>query len=209
MTGWFLVAGAAFLALLYGVHYCGRDPSAAKSLVKTGSMAGLALAALFLGAPALVTAGLALGAVGDFFLSRRGDRAFLAGMAAFAAGHLAYATAFWTPGSDLPLLPVTLLLLLSGSTELWLAPHTGPLRWPVRGYVAVIAAMALASLTLPLGHIAQIGAALFVLSDLLLALEMFVLADGRIRRALSHLLWAAYWSGQALIFLGMLPAAAG
>ena len=45
----------------------------------------------------LVVPGLALGALGDFFLTRRAEAAFLAGMGAFAAGHLAYAGWMFTP----------------------------------------------------------------------------------------------------------------
>ena len=40
--------------------------------------------------PLLLFAALALSAVGDAFLSREGDRAFLGGLASFLAAHLAY-----------------------------------------------------------------------------------------------------------------------
>jgi len=36
----------------------------------------------------------------------------------------------------------------------------------------------------------------------ILALEIFVLRDGLLRRIAKHLLWALYWSGQALILFG-------
>src|SRR5690606_29686032 len=132
------------LAVVYGARFAGAPPSAAKSAVKTGAVAARA--------PGLVAVGLALGALGDLFLSRPGTRAFLAGMAAFAAGHLAYAAEFLVPGAGPPLLPAAALLVLALSTEAWLAPRTGALRWPVRGYVAVITLMALAALTLPAGR---------------------------------------------------------
>src|SRR5690606_6497430 len=194
------------LAVVYGARFAGAPPSAAKSTVKTGAVAVLALAALAAGAPGPVALGLALGALGDLFLSRPGTRAFLAGMAAFAAGHLAYAAEFLAPGGWPPLLPAAGLLVLALSTEAWLAPRTGALRWPVRGYVAVITLMAFAALTLPEGRgLALAGALLFLLSDLLLALDLFVLAEGPLKQVTARALWAAYWTGQALILWGMAP----
>ena len=53
----------------------------------------------------------------------------------------------------------------------------------------------------------MLGAALFVASDLLLALRLFVAQDAQAQRRLSLLLWPAYWGGQALILLGAIRAA--
>jgi uncharacterized membrane protein YhhN len=203
VVAWGLVSVGAALALLYGLGFCAARPSTAKTLVKTLSVAPLALAAGLFGAPVTITLGLALGAAGDFFLSRAGERSFLAGMAAFAAGHLAYALGFVQAGATLPgpgvLLPLAALGL---STEIWLAPHTGGLRWPVRGYVVVILLMAAAAFGLPPGAI-MLGAALFVLSDLILALDLFRFGPDRPNLWRARMLWAAYWAGQLLILLGM------
>ena len=208
LAGGLTAAGAA-LALLYWAGFAGGPPSVPKSAVKTGSVLALALAGTAAGAPGLVVAGLALGAAGDLFLSRAGTVAFLAGMAAFAAGHLAYGAEFLAPGVRPPAIPALALIALALSTEAWLAPRTGALRWPVRGYVAVITLMALAALTLPSSRWpALLGALLFLASDLLLALELFVLPGGGLKRAAGRALWAAYWSGQALILWGMVPPAA-
>lgn len=197
---------AAILAVGYAVKYCHAGPSREKTLIKTASIALLALSAAVAGAPPLITFGLALGAAGDFFLSLRGEKAFLAGMAAFAAGHLAYAAAFVGAGGGVPGLAVLVpLLVLGASTEVWLAPHTGALRWPVRGYVLVILVMAAAAFSLPLGMVTP-GAALFVLSDFILALDIFRYGPDRPNTGRARALWAAYWSGQALILLGMTPA---
>lgn len=189
-------------AMVFGLQWCWRGESWTKTGIKTAATALLALAAPFLGAPWEVTLGLALGAAGDFALSRPGERAFLAGMAAFAAGHLAYAWVFLMSGvGDVVLVPAIVVVAVALSTERWLAPRTGALRWPVRGYVLVIAAMMLSALTLPGQALMVIaGAALFMLSDLLLALEMFVRKTPS--RTLSRAVWACYWGGQALICLG-------
>lgn len=197
---------SALLALFYQVSGAAQDqPGPGASTAKTASVALLALIAAMAGAPLPVTLGLAFGALGDFFLTRRGDSAFLAGMAAFATGHLLYVLWMFTPeqaARAIWALPVAALAL---STELWLLPRTGALVWPVRAYVWIIAAMAAAAATLPGWHAPAIwGAALFLASDLLLSLRLFVVTGPARQRLLSRLLWPAYWCGQALILLGSL-----
>lgn len=202
---------AMVFALWQGVIYADAPASAAKSAVKTASVALLALTALAAGGPLWLVAGLALGALGDWCLSRPTERAFLAGMGAFALGHLVYVAGLIPLGSfPPPLVPALALLVLGASTEIWLAPRTGALRWPVRGYVVIILMMALAALALPARHgLLILGAMAFLTSDLLLSIEMFCLEDGALRRALKYLLWALYWGGQALILLGGLAAMGG
>ncbi|MBL9057204.1 MAG: lysoplasmalogenase [Rhodobacteraceae bacterium] len=183
------------------------------SSVKTAATAALAAYGLATGAPGLITLGLALGALGDFALSRPGKTAFLAGMGAFAGGHLAYALAFWQRGAELggpafgpgQIAALALLALLLISTEFWLAPRTGALRWPVRGYGLVIGAMAMTVILLPANGgdtILGLGAALFLLSDTLLALRLFVVTAPMRQRALSLAVWPSYWLGQSLILIG-------
>lgn len=199
---------AGLLAAAYGAIWSDAGPFWAKTAVKTASVALLAVAGARAGAPGAIVAGLALGALGDLFLSRPGQGAFLAGMAAFALGHLAYAAQFWTTGGAPSALWAIVLGLLVLSTEGWLAPRTGALRWPVRAYALIIGLMAFAAT----GHgltWAVVGAFLFLLSDLLLSFDLFLLPQGRARPVLRRTLWAAYWGGQALILFGMLPAAAG
>ena len=203
--------GAALVALTLGVlagvaywRIAGRDDTSwTRSAIKTTSTAALALAGALTGAPAAITAGLAAGSLGDLALSRPGPRAFLAGMGAFAVGHLAYLwhfVALWTAPTP-PWAAMLGMVVLALSTEIWLAPRTGELRWPVRAYVVIIAAMAIAAMGLPGNQrLTQLGAALFVLSDLLLALHLFVAP----RRWLALALWPAYWLGQALILTGSL-----
>jgi uncharacterized membrane protein YhhN len=205
---WVYVAVSAALAALYGAVLTRQPPGSWRSTVKTGAVALLLPAGVMAGAPGMVLAGLALGAIGDLCLSRPGEAAFLAGMAAFAGGHLAYAAFFLDPAGLVgAAIPGLAMVALAASTELWLAPYTGNLRWPVRGYVVVITLMAIAVLSGGAGRpVAVAGAVLFVLSDLLLALEMFVLKGSRSAALLPPLLWAAYWAGQALILMGSLAA---
>lgn len=220
-----LILLASICFLFYWIFATPRDQvSPIGAMMKTASTGLLAVVALSYPASSfwLIGLGLAFGALGDFALTRRSQTAFLVGMAAFAAGHLAYVAAFWLRAQciaeSVPLPPAapsgpmlaTLIALLAllVSTEIWLAPRTGPLRWPVRGYVVVIGLMGFAALLL-LPHpenagatVLQIGAALFILSDLLLALRLFVYPAGKTARGLSLALWPAYWGGQALILGG-------
>jgi uncharacterized membrane protein YhhN len=197
-------------ALAYWARYAATDTeSLPRSLVKTTTLLALLATALSLGqTPALILIGLGLGALGDLALSRRGEPAFLIGMAAFALGHLCYAAAFaqhaQSPGWA-HILALAALLTLLLSTELWLAPRTGKLRWPVRGYTLVIGLMAASTILLapaPYQTTIRLGAALFLLSDLLLALDLFVATQPQTRKRLALTLWPAYCLGQALILCG-------
>jgi uncharacterized membrane protein YhhN len=194
---------SAGLSLFYFLRYCGQEAKPlAGTTAKAGSVALLALAGGWAGVPALIWLGLAFGAVGDFLLAREGEPSFLAGMAAFAIGHLCYAAAFF-PGLAPPWALLT-LIALAASTEVWLAPHTGALRWPVRGYVLVICGMA----ALAAGQtnaVLRAGVVLFVLSDLLLAVQLFR-TKGRLHKVLGHLVWPIYWAAQALILTAYLLA---
>jgi len=198
-----LFAIGAVCALAYW-PVAGGAPSALRSALKAGSTAALALAALASGATPWLTAGLALGALGDFALSRRGEGWFRAGLGAFLLGHLAYVALFVTwPLPASPAAPAILLaaLLLAFcavmARRLWTA--AGPLRGPVMAYVAVIAAMGLTSLVLPLPHPGQLAALLFIASDTALATELFLVPPAHpARRALPFAVWPLYWLAQAL-----------
>ena len=215
LTG--VACAAAIVAVAYSVWFVGRQGTPwAGTVVKTAAVLLLVLLGVLQGAPGWIVAGLGLGALGDLALSRPGQRAFLVGMAAFAAGHLAYAAAFWLRGVAVVadgggdwaglwvLAPVVVIIAL---TEVWLAPHTAALRWPVRAYVGVIGVMAGVVALVP-GHsglaVVQVGAALFVVSDVLLAVRMFRVTYAGRAAVLAHLVWPTYWVGQALIVLGSL-----
>ena len=207
---------AAGFAVVYLLRHCGEAESRARSATKTLATGVLAAAALVAGAPVLLVAGLALGAVGDLMLSRSGARAFLAGLAAFAIAHLAYTALFLIIGAAPARLvapernPAALALLALGIAMGWrLWPVTGALRWPVLVYVGIIVVMGMAALSLPIPPtgpydplVAIAAAALFILSDAILAFELFLLpATHRLRRISPYAVWTSYWLAQAL-FLG-------
>jgi len=134
-----------------------RAPSWPRSILKTLPLLCFAGAALWSGAPDFLVVGLFLSALGDYALSREGRAAFLYGLSAFALAHLVYILLFlsqshavlWQAFISTPLIAVA-LLIFALSSELWLTPHTGSLRWPVRIYVVLITMMGLAALTLPM-----------------------------------------------------------
>ena len=200
---------AAGVAL--AVFYLPRTNSCirwARSIRKTLPVALFALAAFTEGAPWPLVAGLGFSAVGDFALSRPGQRAFLTGMLAFALAHLAYVVAMIGAGASLNagLWPAILVMVLIGaSTEFWLRPHTGALKWPVRGYVLIILVMAITALALPaIRHGALWGALLFVLSDLVLSIETFVLSqDDPRRKWAGKAVWITYIAAQIGLFWGL------
>lgn len=204
---------AALCGLLFWVLYAGVETNTLRAaVIKTLSTACLALFGALIGAPGWVVLGLGLGAAGDYALARPGDRAFLAGMVAFALGHLAYVVEFVDRIHGLPTsvpalfwLVVAAMVILVALTAVWIAPKAGTLKWPVRGYAVVIACMALSATLLPhsAGRVTmQIGVASFVASDLILAFRMFVLKDANVRLWAGRALWPLYWGGQALILVG-------
>ena len=204
-------------AVTYWLAYARRaEKGPLGAAVKTASTGVLALGLMVVlpgGWSWLIPLGLALGALGDLFLALGGVARFLAGVAAFGLGHLAYAGWFLIRSGEIgfdglsgaEIAALAGLLALLASTELWLAPRTGALRQPVRAYVGLIGLMGVAAVLLPAHHgqdVLRLGAGLFILSDLMLALQLFVVKDAVTRSRLAMALWPAYWVGQVLIAVG-------
>lgn len=184
-------------------------PSWSRSAIKTAPLLLFSLSAYLGDAGPYLVAGLFLSALGDFGLSRDGDAPFLYGLAAFALAHLLYILHFLNL-SGVPFydafvsapIPALILVALMVSTELWLATHTGHLQWPVRIYVVIIGCMGLAALAVPFGW-TVIGAALFIISDVILAINLFRMSDTHHHRIRAgYAIWAFYISGQVLILIG-------
>lgn len=128
---------------------------------------------------ALVCAGLVFSLAGDVFLMLPRDR-FVAGLASFLVAHLFYVAAFapWLPALHAP--GALLVLAVCGIgllRALW--KDLGRLRVPVAVYAAALLVMAwqAAERWMVLGTepalLGAIGAALFVVSDSVLAWERF------------------------------------
>lgn len=206
----FLLIGGA-LSLLYLVEFCWKPASPLKTFVKTGAVAIPALGLTISGAPLVPLAGLWACALGDYLLARDGERTLMAGIGAFALGHILYVAGFFqifepevftTPAS----IAVPLVLILLGlSTEKWLQPHTAELRGPVRIYVGLILIMGCVAAQQPIPQTTVFwGALAFILSDLLLSVQIFIKNDGIWGRLGSHLVWLFYYLAQVLIFYGFI-----
>jgi len=200
------LAISCVVSVAYGLWFCHRPVTAWRSMVKTVPVAMLAVWAALAGGPVWLVAALGLSAVGDYALSREGEPAFLAGLCAFALAHVAYiGLLFGLVDGMPPAVPLMALLALAGSTELWLAPHTGEMRWPVRGYVVLITVMAGCALALPGAlWLAALGAGAFVLSDTVLAVQLFRRdVAARVDRVLSVALWALYYGAQVMMAVAL------
>jgi len=212
MDGDLVVPGGFLLSLtsavIYGVGFVRNPPSWARSVSKTASIGVLALVSALVQGPLALTAALALGALGDAFLSRSGQRNFLLGLISFLVAHIAYIALFWANGSGLApltrgfLLPgLGLVFVLSAADtlrRLW--ANLDAMRWPVLVYTVAIGVMGLAALTMAHRPLVLIGAIAFMMSDTVLAYEEFHWSpDHAIRRYSGIAIWLLYFGGQALI----------
>ena len=206
-----LLGLACILALFYGTRFSLADSSWPKSAVKTASILALALAAWLAGGPVALVLGLLLGALGDFWLSRDCETAFLIGLVSFALGHIAYVVLLWQFGAVLEVSVWTAIMVaFATGVAIYLWPHTGALRVPVLGYIAIIALMGNLAIGLPLPYrLGTLGALVFVASDTILSSEVFVIPEGaKVRRITSRLVWLTYFAAQLLFLLsfgGQLP----
>lgn len=198
------LAGASALAYL---PLTGGVSALWRSAIKTMPLSLFAVLALIHGGSSWLIFGLILSALGDLALSREGERYFLIGLVSFALAHLCYVFLFWAEVDVLFWPGVVLLTGLALSTEVWLAPYTGALRAPVRVYVLLISGMTVLALSLPeTWRLASLGAVLFLLSDLTLAIQLFRMRPGtRAARSAGYLLWTLYICGQGAILLAFVP----
>ena len=214
-NGTLILSAAAALLYLGMVE---REANLRRTAAKTLAVALLALLAVLEDGSPLLAAALALSAIGDAFLSRDGEQAFLAGLACFLVAHLVYVALFALSGQGFGIIaqefwrPLAGALMIAATAFLLFRLRTavdGPMRNAVTAYAAAILAMGLSALTVP-GPWVALGAALFMASDALLGTERFLLAgNGETRRTLRHVIWVLYYTAQLMIVLaGLLPLSA-
>jgi uncharacterized membrane protein YhhN len=211
----FVVCTIACALLVYGEY---RDLARLRIAAKmTASFAFVVLGLRAVGVTDFGTwifAGLVCGAIGDAALLGRGSKAFMAGLAAFLAGHVLYVVAIvsvvppadWLRLAGVPAIaPVA--VGLAALALLW--PRLGEMKGPVIVYVGAIAAMVVGALAIarggalgePRGCVFATGAALFFVSVLAVARDRFG------RRSFSNRAWGlpAYYAGQLLIAWAAFP----
>ncbi|MEO1252387.1 MAG: lysoplasmalogenase [Pseudomonadota bacterium] len=207
MTGFFAAVCAGFVGLLLYAERKERirlkwlaKPAASAAFIAVG-VAGLdGAVTLFDG---LLIAGLVLCALGDGLLIPRREAFFLAGMGAFGLGHLAYAGAFLSYNASLKpslFIGAVVMTVMATATLRMVWSGLGAFRGPVIVYMAVITAMALASLAATPaagGHdwVIVAGAFGFALSDVAVARDQFA------RPEFMNRLWGLplYYGSQLLL----------
>ena len=208
--------GLLVLAVLAALYYLLRpaDTSGGRwAVLKTIPVASMALVANSAAAPMALIAGLALSALGDFLLAHKGDKAFLAGLAAFLAAHVAYiwlflgsagSGAFVIPAEAWRLAGAIVIAIHSANMARLLIPAVeSAMRLPVLAYVLAITLMGLSGALHATPHVFA-GVVLFIISDTFLATERFlVTADSRHRVWLGPAVWITYIAGQLLILTGI------
>ena len=171
---------------------------------------GLAIATLaavaWVSSSKMLWLALVASTVGDVLLDLDSGRLFIPGLCAFLTAHLVY-TALFASRWPIPLrisLPRLILfpviLAYAAGFAFWLAPDLREMTVPVTLYICVITTMVITAVGGRLSLYVPIGAALFLMSDSLLAIAKFKgpfpLRD--------YLVWGTYYAAQYFIATGVL-----
>lgn len=166
----------------------------------------------------LVTIGLLLGALGDILLNlrllfeKKGQTIFLAGVAAFLAGHILYLAALISLTSNLV---ICLLagLVLAALLLVWIFHTLGKIKKAFKifgilyiGVISLMTAVAAGNLLTAVGDstgslLFFLGAVLFLASDVIMILNTFGKQQRQVLRTSNLLL---YYAGQLLIAISLL-----
>jgi YhhN family len=160
----------------------------------------------------LIAVGMSCGCLGDLFLASviPLSEPVLGGMLAFGLGHVSYLVAaiavgnqfrFGAPLPRFGMLAVWLLIGLTGwYIVIFRGQKPGTLHWAALPYALLLASVAglFSGLALQSGTFvpAALGAALFLVSDLILANQLF---NGRTFPFVGDIIWLTYGPGQALL----------
>jgi uncharacterized membrane protein YhhN len=148
----------------------------------------------------IMIVGLMLSWFGDLFLSYNGRTPFVAGLAAFLAGHIAYVAAFVERDlGEQFFVPLLGMVVVAIPIARWLLPTVpGELKIPVIAYMAVITTMVATAVSTNAADAdwrILVGAIAFYLSDLGVARDRFAW-PGLINRMVGLPL---YFGGQLLL----------
>lgn len=214
---WALVALGVVAAAAYGTYYLRRPAGLVRAGVKTLAIGAPAAGFIIAGAPFPLVLALVASALGDFFLAFDKKLLLPLGILSFLIAQLTYfvifAAIWFFSGDNSPLWPRYLamaqIVIASLAFLIWMAPKLGWMAFGVVPYAIAITAMAAMAMWLPWeGWPAMVGAMLFVLSDFVLAAELFRLPeDDPVRRYTAPVVWWTYFAAQALIVTGILLAA--
>ncbi len=212
---WILIGIGAAAAGAFGFYYLRRPATLVRAIVKTSAVGAGALALMAVGAAPLALP-LGLSAAGDFALAFDKKWTLPLGIFAFLLAQLIYFVAFfalWFVAEQQT--PLALRIGLSAAVGLfvvcyliWLWPKLGLLAFGVVPYALAIGAMTIMSFWIAAqGWPAMVGAVTFMVSDGVLAAEIFRLPpDAPARRFTSPIVWWTYVAAQALIIAGIFMA---
>lgn len=214
---WALVALGAAAAAAYGLYFLRRPSSWLRAGVKTLAIGAPAAGFVVAGAPFPLVLALAASALGDFFLEFGKKWLLPLGILSFLIAQLVYfvifAAIWFFSGDNSPLWPryvaMGVVIATSVGFLIWMAPKLGWMAFGVVPYAIAITGMAAMAMWMPwIGWPAMLGAVLFVVSDFVLATELFRLPeDAPVRRITAPVVWWTYVGAQALIVTGILLAA--
>lgn len=214
---WALLALGLAAAAAYGTYFLRRPVSLVRAGVKTLAIGAPAAGFIVAGAPLPLVLALVASTLGDFFLAFDKKWLLPLGIFSFLIAQLVYFvifTALWFfSGDNSPLLPryiaMAALIATSIGFLVWMAPKLGWMALGVVPYAIAITAMAAMAMWMPWdGWPAMLGAVLFVVSDFVLATELFRLPeDTPVRAVTAPVVWWTYVGAQALIVTGILLAA--
>jgi uncharacterized membrane protein YhhN len=212
-----LAAVSAIAALAYGLYFLNKPPRLLRAVVKTLFMGALTAAFVINGTHPLLIIALGAAAAGDFFLAFDKKWTLPLGILSFLICQFAYFlifTALWFfSGDNSPLWPRHAAMALIFATTIgflvWMAPKLGWMAFGVVPYAIAITAMAAMAMWLPwVGWPAMIGAVSFLVSDFVLATELFRLApDAPARKWTAPMVWWTYVAAQVLIVCGIVVVA--
>jgi uncharacterized membrane protein YhhN len=211
---WALAALGVVAAVAYGTYFLNRPKTLVRALIKTLFMAAFAGALISAEAPFPLVLAIVLSGLGDFFLAFDRKWVLPHGILAFLLAQLLYVLMFgaiwFFSGDNSPLWPRYIAMGLVIATSIgflvWMAPKLGWMALGVVPYAIAITAMGVAAMWLPwVGWPASLGALSFLVSDFVLAAELFRLPpDAPIRRVTTPVVWWTYVAAQVLIIAGLI-----
>ena len=208
-----IIAAASLIAAVVYLPFVGSPPSARRTVLKTASIAVLTILPLtylgvvgaYTGALVVLAIALGLSALGDFLLALEDQsRFFVMGLASFLAAHIAYLAAFLPRVSEpswAGIAAIAASLTAAGILLSVVSSKLGKLRLPVFAYFAVIMAMVAAAFSIAEAPwFLGVGAAIFALSDSLIAVRKFAAPF----RGIHEAVWVTYIAAQFMIVAGLL-----
>ena len=141
---------------------------------------------------------------GDIFLSISSPMSFQYGLGAFLIAHLCYGIYFLTLKSNTnnrqpQYIELVAILGFAGVAAYIILPHTSSLMVPVATYLVVISIMAMIAFYKGLNNQVKLGVCFFLVSDTLLATNLFVAPFS----AASYLVMVTYYLAQYYITRGI------